>query len=308
VATLGLNQEIVKLLESLKNAIKQYTKHTPLDTSIIERITRLSKSVEEAREPYIATRDILENYMMLRVKLKDLVKAISQSGREYSMEELLSLVEDIENSVQIYLGGLKRNTFRESIVLTLPIFTAVFIYLVNLVVYALASPILLPVSIAILGLAVIAALLSKEKLILSYILIIASAVVGIAVSFLPGVWIERQLSILVYALIAATSAMYLQSIRMTRSKAYRARFEKAVNEIEKFANAFAKYKRVENKEKINELEKELLEIFRKLYGDKAETLLAYKVNVLVMHGAKREDALKRLLFTLKKTKKQKPLP
>ncbi|MET1159953.1 MAG: hypothetical protein ABWW65_03240 [Thermoprotei archaeon] len=294
----SFNKELYKLVQNVYKELENRLGRSYLLGSVKNKLDSVINELSNAREPTIITRELLENYVSIRTKLYSISNALSKQ-HDYSTEDLLSLVDDIEQSLRSYLILLKRILFKESIVLALPIIASIIIYLFQLFIFTYKYAIV-TITYSLLVLVSVAALLiSRRSYILSYTLTLLTVIIAIYVTIVYLPLQEVQLLLLVYGLLIATIITYMHSVRITGTYAYRERVRKAIEEINKFTESIIKSSEKLQTSTVRELEEEAKRLFTKLYGNTAEQLLSYKLNVLVMHGYKREDALKKIVTTLR---------
>ncbi|MCD6300598.1 MAG: hypothetical protein J7L82_00830, partial [Staphylothermus sp.] len=135
---------------------------------------------------------------------------------------------------------------------------------------------------------------------LSYIFLMLSAIIGLVQLSLHTSITENEIYTgFIYILIFITATTYLHTIRTVKSKEYLSKIKELATKIEKLSTI--EEQKVETPgadDQEKELYERALELYRKLYGSNAEKLLNYTINIMIMHGFKRKEALEKNLKNL----------
>ncbi len=294
-----LSRELEKKLDEILSLISRYEKENILYSHIREKIESFREKLSKASTPLIYSKSIFENYITIYSKLNEL-ENILKNNSGLIVEDIMGYVDELDTLFTIYLKDMRKTYLRENIMLNTPIFTALTIYLINILVYSTISYELLAISLVVSLIALISIIFStRNKLDLSYILLALSGLTGFIASILysPASQYTR-FTLIVYILIIITAVIYLQTIRTARSRTYKEKIMDTMKKITEITEQFNKTVK-EDPLKIHELEEQAKNIFRKIYGKDGNKLLMYKINVLVMHGFKREEALKKIISMYK---------
>jgi len=249
----------------------------------------------------VYNRGIILRYLDLYNKLDELMQVMQKT--DLTAEEIKTVYDETINSIEMYLNELKKQAFREELMLSTPIYTSIVIYLINLFSLFPETVPVASLSIA-LALSVVSALVFRRTRLVSYIILTLSGIVALNSSLSIGDEITIHYSALVYVLIIITSIVYMQTIRTASSKMYQDRVREVANELSKLAKKLEK-KPEEDRLRINELYEKALKIFNKLYGEDGGKLLEYKINIMMMNGTSREEALKKIISLYKNSVENK---
>lgn len=290
-----LNREIVSKVESLLKRLEAALGEAPSLASIYNKFSDLLRELSRARAPHVYTRELFNRYVDLFVKVEDTARILDRRS-EHVVEELVSQLEELLDSFQKYVSSLKKVSRRERILLNLPLYSVLLIYVVNAAAYYVYyGPELAAVFAALPLIALASIALSRSRLDVSYALLSASAALGIGLTVLYGRdTAQERYNVLLYTLIIITSISYFQTSRVLRARVGR---EKVASFLESLAKASSDRRQQLEEEALRtrELEERALSLFKRLYGEDGEKLFNYKLNVLLMHGLKREEALRRIL-------------
>ncbi|MEM1825910.1 MAG: hypothetical protein QXX35_04050, partial [Desulfurococcaceae archaeon] len=148
-------------------------------------------------------------------------------------------------------------------------------------------------------LVIISLLLNNKNLFtISYIILCITAIVSIVSIIIYG--LKDQYSqydyynIILYLLIILTSISYVNASRFIKSKTSSDKLVDFINNFIKKTSSKWELIREESI-KLKELEEKAIELYRKLYGNDGEKLFKYKINLLLMHGYKIDEALRKTI-------------
>jgi len=293
-----------KLLEKIRGIEKLFDEkrhENIMYEQLLEKTKNIREKVEKMKTPIMYSRTGLEKWVELYNKINDLENIVNKH-MELTIEETYALTDEIEEHINRYVELTNKLYSRENLLLYTPIYTALIIYLLNIILQTIEDKLiincLIP-GISSLLIVFIALMLKKKYIEYSYILLAISATIGIFTAPFIGKTLRYTgYTLLIYVLIFATSITYLQTIKTAKSRSYREKIESTMNNILKITMEMKKEQSIDPL-KLKELENKALSIFKKLHGDKAEELLRYKVNLLVMHGMRRDEALKKIISMYK---------
>ncbi|MEM4532640.1 MAG: hypothetical protein QW607_00045 [Desulfurococcaceae archaeon] len=294
-----LNKELTSKLNTILNKLENISKEKPLYIDIFNELSRLNNELSRLKTPLVYTRELLEKYFELYLKINE-ANRILDNRSNYITEELVMQLNDIMDYLDKYISILKKNYIREKIVFNLPIYTALVISILNTVVYLIYGRTLLASSLALTPILVIISLLlnNKNLFTISYIILCITAIVSIVSIIIYG--LKDQYSqydyynIILYLLIILTSISYVNASRFIKSKTSSDKLVDFINNFIKKTSSKWELIREESI-KLKELEEKAIELYRKLYGNDGEKLFKYKINLLLMHGYKIDEALRKTI-------------
>ncbi len=294
-----LNKELTSKLNTILNKLENISKEKPLYIDIFNELSRLNNELSRLKTPLVYTRELLEKYFELYLKINE-ANRILDNRSNYITEELVMQLNDIMDYLDKYISILKKNYIREKIVFNLPIYTALVISILNTVVYLIYGRTLLASSLALTPILVIISLLlnNKNLFTISYIILCITAIVSIVSIIMYG--LKDQYSqydyynIILYLLIILTSISYVNASRFIKSKTSSDKLVDFINNFIKKTSS--KWELIQEESiKLKELEEKAIELYRKLYGNDGEKLFKYKINLLLMHGYKIDEALRKTI-------------
>lgn len=296
-----LNRELVNKLSSVVHRLENIARENPIYIDLFNKLSDLSIEINKLKPPLIYTRELFEKYTELFIKIENTSRVLDKF-KQYVSEEITTQLVDLMSSLHRYLDVLKKTYRKERLLFILPIASVLLIYSWSVFIYFstnidLAKLFIIPLIIAFGSLIVN----NKGFLTLSYILLTSSAVVstGLVIIYGKGTTYE-QYSILLYLLILLTSVSYIHTSRLIGSKTNRERIINFMDNLIKLTSS-TRERLEDNVLKTRELEEKAIEIYRKLYGSDGDKLFSYKLNILIMHGYRREEALKRTLSQVGET-------
>lgn len=294
-----LNKELTSKLNTILNKLENISKEKPLYIDIFNELSRLNNELSRLKTPLVYTRELLEKYFELYLKINE-ANRILDNRSNYITEELVMQLNDIMDYLDKYINILKKNYIREKIVFNLPIYTALVISILNTVVYLIYGRTLLASLLALTPILVIISLLlnNKNLFTISYTILSITAIVSIVSIIMYG--LKDQYSqydyynIILYLLIILTSISYVNASRFIKSKTSSDKLVDFINNFIKKTSS--KWELIQEESiKLKELEEKAIELYRKLYGNDGEKLFKYKINLLLMHGYKIDEALRKTI-------------
>ncbi len=292
-----LNNELVAKLRNIVNKLEDIVKTRNIYTNILQDYHDLLKRLENMKVPNVYTREAFDRYVDLYVRL-DSIEKILERKSWVTFEELNSILDDLKNNLHNYINSVKKSYQKELFVFSSPIYIALITYIVSAIIYFTTkngfTMFTLEIILALIALASI--FISKYSFEASYAVLSITAIMGIIFTIQHGTrTLYDHYNILLCMTILVISVMNIQASRMIKSKNYKEKIHNALMNLRKLTEELHKTKSEENILRVKELEEKALRIFREIYGDIGEKLLYYKINLLVMHGYKREDALKKII-------------
>ncbi|MEM0380584.1 MAG: hypothetical protein QXP71_04575 [Desulfurococcaceae archaeon] len=294
-----LNKELTSKLNTILNKLENISKEKPLYIDIFNELSRLNNELSRLKTPLVYTRELLEKYFELYLKINE-ANRILDNRSNYITEELVMQLNDIMDYLDKYISILKKNYIFFNDTATTEIYTALVISILNTVVYLIYGRTLLASSLALTPILVIISLLlnNKNLFTISYIILCITAIVSIVSIIIYG--LKDQYSqydyynIILYLLIILTSISYVNASRFIKSKTSSDKLVDFINNFIKKTSSKWELIREESI-KLKELEEKAIELYRKLYGNDGEKLFKYKINLLLMHGYKIDEALRKTI-------------
>jgi len=301
VGTSYLNKEILEKIEKIMEMAGRRDDRFNVYQHLFDKLNNLKDRLKSSTQIMVYNRGIIMRYMDLYNKLDELMQVMQKT--DLTAEEIKTVYDEAINSIEMYLNELKKQAFREELMLSTPIYTSIVIYLINLLSLFPETVPVASLSVA-LTLSILSALVFRRTRFVSYIILTLSGLIALNSSLTTGNGITIHYSALVYVLIIITSIVYMQTIRTVSSKMYQDRIREVASELSKLAKKLEK-KPEEDRLKINELYEKALKIFNKLYGEDGRKLLEYKINIMMMNGTSREEALKKIISLYKNSVENK---
>lgn len=296
-----LNNEIIVKLKSIVNKLEDIIKKRNISTELIRDYHELLKKLENMKIPHIYTREAFDRYIDLYVRLNDLEEILKNKNWS-TFEELYNILSELKDNIYSYIDSVKKSYQKELFAFLSPIYIALSMYIISAIIYytALGVSTIFTLELLLALITIGSIVLSKYSFEASYTVLAGTAIMGI---FFTLKYSSKtpydHYNILLCMAILVISIMNIQASRIIKSKQYQEKIHNALSSLKKITEEIRKARTSEDEDilKIRELEEKALKIFRKLYGEYGEKLLQYKVNILVMHGYKREDALKKIIST-----------
>ncbi len=277
------SRELLKLLD---NFIYQ----SPSLRASKNELLKIHKELVLLRPPLVITRPYIDVLVRTLAKINNTIYIIKSES--LGVDEILSLLTDIKRLLDEYKSVTKKERLKTMIGLLTPIYTGVFIFAADALSRLVLSQEFLPV-VFLAALASSTFVLSFIRIKLAYYSLILGGLIGVWLDLLYPLNESSQTiySSIIYFLLLAVSLSYYNIIRTSSSEYNRARIKNIIKEATKMREEITMSE--ESPELKSKLE-ELTKYFTKLYGDKGKELLMYKINVMVMNGKKRDDAINEL--------------
>ncbi len=298
----GLHRRILDKVKDLINILEKYSDTHPSAKRFVKEIEDLYDELKKKSEPIVPSRIYVETVLKIIKKLNSIEDILSVSGEELTLEDLRSLLRDLEELIYNYIAIIKREDlrltilFRTPIYLALIIYTAVFIIRIVEGVNALYDSVLFAIGF-------LAFLVSFKRLSYSFALLLFASIYSVAILPLkPRDSLETYL-ILINMLILMSAISYFQLMRSVRSKTFRDKIKdlvKGFEELDKKIRESAGGKIERPDSRIARLEEEVLNSYIEIYGDYGRELFRYRLNVMLMHGMSKKDALNKMYEEIKK--------
>ncbi|WFO76144.1 hypothetical protein J4526_04745 [Desulfurococcaceae archaeon MEX13E-LK6-19] len=290
-----VEENILKTLKSILDKLSK--KHDPMINTITKQIRDTINVLENTPRPPIPTRryiDALSLLLKYIIKLKGIVE--DYINGKLMTEDLYKAVKEYEDKVYLYSKISAKERMKTHLSMLMP---TIIIGLTLL--YAATLPIIL---FDIVTINIVLVLLITSIVLLRYNTTIANSLTALASLALLLSIIEKGVELTnvdilfltaVYVIILAASLSYAHISHITTSRAYLRRLDETLKQL------------LEEKPpvtletpKITEIEKSLKDIYRKLYGDKGDEYLSYRLTVLMItKNMKKEEALKKLYDEVK---------
>ncbi len=289
-----LRRLLLEKLGLINKKISEKARENPAYTSILNDLSETINKIKLSKTMPIISRKQIDFYMLLMNKINEMILLLEDEN--ISPEDLISSYKDIKSLIDSYLDFIRKEALRNKILMSLPVIFAFLVYLTNIFSLQQIQQID-PLNIATLIIGGIAVAFLFIRMDLSYIFLMLSAIIGLVQLSLHKTITENDIYTgLIYVLVFITATTYLHTIRTVKSKEYLSKVKELASNIEKIS--IMKEQRVEKVETIeeeNKLYEKALELYKKTYGSNAEKLLNYTVNIMVMHGLKRKEALEKIL-------------
>lgn len=285
-----------RLLEVLK-ILQDKSREQPMFNQLVQKLKNEYEELSKVSPTPIISKYQVDLFMHIIKYLEELVKLVN--NKEISTEEINVVIRDLDRSIKDYISVLKKDMLRSKIMFHSPIYLAFIIYLINLIITSnTQGQLIINTIITLIG--GIALVLSMIRLDYAYVAILASAIIGLfSLSYFINKLTSQNLYIaMIYILIIISATTYFQLLKTTRSKTYQDRIQTIISNIMDLTKKLSENKSQTITEKTSELMDKLLEKYREIYGVDGEALLKYKLNVLIMHGYSREEAIKKLFNEL----------
>jgi len=297
-----LNNEIYTRLKNVLSSIENYLKSKGMYSDFLSEYYNRLEKLRNMNSPIVYIRDVFTKYISIYGRIID-IERITASIENVSIDELKSILDDLKSDLDNYVETVKKAYRREKLVYDTPKYIALLIFIIGGIVYfASYNALLSLISTGFALILVISMYIIKYNVTLSSIINIIVALTGVASIFiLTRYELFEHYMVLTLLAVVVLSFINIQSYRLANSETYKARIREAIDNLRKLSEELKKISRGDYKVDPS-LESEALKLFRELYGDEAEKYLRYKVNVMVMHGYKRDDVLKKLITNLSREK------
>ncbi len=289
-----LRRLLLEKLGLINKKISEKARENPAYTSILNDLSETINKIKLLKTMPIISRKQIDFYMLLMNKINEMILLLEDEN--ISPEDLISSYKDIKSLIDSYLDFIRKEALKNKILMSLPVIFAFLVYLTNTFSLQQIQQIN-PLNVATLIIGGIAVAFLFIRMDLSYIFLMLSAIIGLVQLSLHKTITENDIYTgLIYVLVFITATTYLHTIRTVKSKEYLSKVKELASNIEKIS--IMKEQRVEKVETIeeeNKLYEKALELYKKTYGSNAEKLLNYTINIMVMHGLKRKEALEKIL-------------
>ncbi len=286
-----LRRLLLEKLELISKKISEKARENPAYTSILSDLSETINKVKLSKTAPIISRKQVDFYVLLMNKINEMILLLENG--DISPEDLVSSYKDLKGLINSYIDFIKKEALRNKILMSLPVVFAFLVYLTNILSLQQIDP--LNMATLIIGGISVAFLFIRMDL--SYIFLMLSAIIGLVQLSLHKTITENDIYTgFIYVLVFITATTYLHTIRTVKSKEYLSKVKELASNIEKIS--IRKEQRVEKVETIeeeNQLYEKALELYKKTYGSNAEKLLNYTINIMIMHGLKRREALEKIL-------------
>ncbi len=289
-----LRRLLLEKLGLINKKISEKARENPAYTSVLNDLSETINKIKLSKTVPIISRKQIDFYMLLMNKINEMILLLEDEN--ISPEDLISSYKDIKSLIDSYLNFIKKEALRNKILMSLPVIFAFLVYLTNIFSLQQIQQID-PLSIAALIIGGISVVFLFIRMDLSYIFLMLSAIIGLVQLSLHKTITENDIYTgFIYVLVFITATTYLHTIRTVKSKEYLSKVKELVSNIEKITmRREQRVEKVETSEEGNKLYEKALELYKKTYGSNAEKLLNYTINIMVMHGFKRKEALEKIL-------------
>jgi len=290
-----VNSELAAKLKNILSKLDELVKTLNISQSFIAEYRELLKSLESTRLPSALSRDVFSKYFSLYRKLSDVERAMNKSG--LTLEDINSLLTELKIELSSYIKLISSARRREALTFALPVYMALAVFIFSGLVYLLVlkNYTMLAAEIVLASIAAITLLIRRVSIMYSYIILIACGALNVVATLhLGSKSVHDEYNLMLSLMIILFSGMNMQIYRTIRSRNYQSRMQSVFENLRQIATSLDKSGETEEAE-ASQLERHATELFKKLYGEEGDKLLSYKLNVLVMHGYKRTDALKKIL-------------
>jgi len=289
-----LRRLLLKKLELINRKISEKARENPVYTSVLDDLSEIINKIKLSRTVPIISRKQIDFYMLLMNKINEFILLLED--KNVSPEDIISSYKDLKSLINSYLDFIKKEALKNKILMSLPVIFAFLVYLTNIFTLQQIQQIgLLNIITLIIGGTAVAFLFIRMDL--SYIFLMLSAIIGLIQLSMRKTLTENDMYTgFIYVLVFITATTYLHTIKTMKSKEYLSKIKELASNIEKIS--IRKEQRTEKEETIeeeNKLYEKALELYKKTYGSNAEKLLNYTINIMVMHGLKRREALEKIL-------------
>ena len=289
-----LRRLLLKKLELINRKISEKARENPVYTPVSNDLSEIINKIKLSKTVPIISRKQIDFYILLMNKINEIILLLEDENT--SPEDLISAYKDVKSLINSYLDFIKKEALKNKILMSLPVIFAFLVYLTNIFTLRQIQQIgLLNITTLIIGGMAVAFLFIRMDL--SYIFLMLSAIIGLVQLSIRKTLTENDIYTgFIYVLVFITATTYLHTIKTVKSKEYLSKIKELASNIEKIS--IRKEQRVEKVETIEEentLYEKALELYKKTYGSNAEQLLNYTINIMVMHGLKRREALEKIL-------------
>ncbi|MCD6196105.1 MAG: hypothetical protein J7J82_04895 [Staphylothermus sp.] len=289
-----LRRLLLKKLELINRKISEKARENPVYTSVLDDLSEIINKIKLSKTMPIISRKQIDFYMLLMNKINEFILLLED--KNVSPEDIISSYKDLKSLINSYLDFIKKEALKNKILMSLPVIFAFLVYLTNIFTLQQIQQIgLLNITTLIIGGMAVAFIFIRMDL--SYIFLMLSAIIGLVQLSIRKTLTENDIYTgFIYVLVFITATTYLHTIKTVKSKEYLSKIKELASNIEKIS--IRKERRTEKEETIeeeNKLYEKALELYKKTYGSNAEKLLNYIINIMVMHGLKRREALEKIL-------------
>jgi len=289
-----LRRLLLKKLELINRKISEKARENPVYTSVLDDLSEIINKIKLSKTMPIISRKQIDFYMLLMNKINEFILLLED--KNVSPEDIISSYKDLKSLINSYLDFIKKEALKNKILMSLPVIFAFLVYLTNIFTLQQIQQIgLLNITTLIIGGMAVAFIFIRMDL--SYIFLMLSAIIGLVQLSIRKTLTENDIYTgFIYVLVFITATTYLHTIKTVKSKEYLSKIKELASNIEKIS--IRKERRTEKEETIeeeNKLYEKALELYKKTYGSNAEKLLNYTINIMVMHGLKRREALEKIL-------------
>ncbi len=289
-----LQRLLLKKLELINRKISEKARENPVYTPVSNDLSEIINKIKLSKTVPIISRKQIDFYILLMNKINEIILLLEDENT--SPEDLISAYKDIKSLINSYLDFIKKEALKNKILMSLPVIFAFLVYLTNIFTLQQIQQIgLLNIITLIIGGTAVAFLFIRMDL--SYIFLMLSAIIGLIQLSMRKTLTENDMYTgFIYVLVFITATTYLHTIKTMKSKEYLSKIKELASNIEKIS--IRKEQRTEKEETIeeeNKLYEKALELYKKTYGSNAEKLLNYTINIMIMHGLKRKEALEKIL-------------
>ncbi len=288
---------IINTIESLKE--KLMSKKSERVSSIISRINNSLDVLRNLKPPLVLTKRYVDatNFLIRYVvKLKNLIEEyINDKVLE---EDLFKVLQEYENAIRVYSIITVRERFKTQLYLAIP--QLILISTLAYQIYIANIPLHTPLLEIVIVLVMSSIVLLNYNVVFSHAINVISAL--ILLNNMINIGIKGNIlalivpTLYIVALLSSLSFMHLSYV--ISSKKHLSRIESILKGMlsAKYTVVHKDKERKALDKNIKMIEKTVREIYRSLYGDKAEDYLRYKLTLLIISkGISKEEALKRLL-------------
>ena len=298
----GIHERILSKIDEFSKLLQDYSSRKPAIKSLVEELTRERENLKMINEPLIMSKNYIDSSLKLLRMLNNAVFILSREKENITSEDIRSITREIITAIKNYVKTTNREVFKSKLTISVPIYVAAVTFIIAYFyrLYVTGNSSIIDATVALLGLTGL--ILSRINNMYAYLSIFIGALIGLFTVKLNNMSIADIYLVMIYLLIIATSGFYFQIIKNLRSGRVKTRIEELLNEFDKIDKKIreAPLKKPSKEEalRIEKIEEMLRRIFREKYGLYGDKLLEYKLNVLIMHGKTREEALKQLLKQL----------
>lgn len=295
-----INEKLIRVIKTLeaRSDSNQTLK------AVAAKLNPIVEKLRKSGEISIYSRDYVEKYTEVFEKISEFEKIVDRYSKgEATLEDLYVSYERLEESLKELLKTKGKLLLREKFTINIPIGVALAFYIFDYISYSYStnatSNVLFHLFYStIIALALASLIMVSKRVVLAYIILTLSSVIGLVYATM---FLSAFQSISLYLMLTFVSIIYLNIGRIQSSAEYREKIYELFKNIINLIDRSRHESKTEDAVEEDKLWNEALSIFRSIYSDRAEELLRFKVETMIMNGLNKLDALKRVIETYKKT-------